>query len=217
MPISFRTTLLLSAVAVSAFAADWETVVPGPITVKARAKDANSIQEIWAEGDFDVSAKAVQDVLTDDEQLRKFMPHVKEARYVLKPSADGAKFVYVLLKLPVIGQRDYVVKRKVESSLKGDGTGEFKARWEAAPGALPKRHNIGRMVANEGSWKVSPLPGGKSHIEYRAMVDPGGVPAASVNSGNRTEVPATLRAVETEAKRRSASNAGVGGAADAGK
>ncbi len=195
---------VLLLVAMSAPAAqDWQPVPSsGPVTLKVRGRAGSDIQEISAVAELDAPASEVQAALTDNERLPKFMPHVKESRPVLKPHGDGGSYLYVLLQLPIIGRRDYVVKTYVDSRLKPDGSGEFKSHWKAEPDALPVRHNIPRIRVNDGSWKVTSVGPGRSRVEYTAFIDPGGIPAPSVNSGNRTEIPLTFKAVEAEARRR---------------
>jgi hypothetical protein len=199
-PFALVSALLLSA---APPASDWEVVSQGPMVLKVRSRPGTQIQEVWLATDLDASAADVQAALADNERLPKFMPHVREARTILKPYPDGGTATYVLLDLPMLGQRDYVVKTNVDSKLKPDGTGAFKSRWVATPDAIPTRHNIPRIRTNDGSWTVTPLGPSRSHVEYRAFLDPGGVPAVSVNSGNRKELPLALKALEAEAKRRS--------------
>ncbi len=192
---------------------EWQPVQSaGPLSLKVRSRPGTQIEELWAEAELDAPAEAIQAALMDEARLPKYQARVKEARTILEPQPDGSTFLYVLLSLPIIGQRDYVVRTKVDSRLKADGTGEFKSHWTAAPDAIPVRHNISRIKVNDGSWKVTPVGPSRSRVEYKAFVDPGGVPAASVNSGNRTEISLSFKALEAEAKRR----AGGKGSSDGG-
>lgn len=192
------------AVPFSAWAADdWETVATGDITVKARNRSGTAIREIWAEGDMNAPVQDIQSTILDPEAYPKFMPYVKECRYVGKGDADGSKYVYTRLDLPMITSRDYVVKVMVPQKVDAAGNGTFENRWTSAWDKIPTRSNVVRLKINDGSWLVTPKEAGKSHVVYKFTVDPGGmIPAFAANMGNKSGVTDTFKAVEGEAKKR---------------
>lgn len=198
--------LLTFVMSLPAFAGDdWETVATGTITVKARNKSGTAIREIWAEGDMKASAQDIQSAILDPEAYTKFMPYVKECRYVGKPEADGTRYVYTKLDLPMVSPRDYVVKVTTPQKVKEDGTGVFENRWESAWEKIPTRSNVVRLKINEGSWLVTAKDGDTSHVVYKFTVDPGGmIPSFAANIGNKSGVTDTFKAVEKEANRRKA-------------
>lgn len=196
---------LLSTLAV-AQSPDWKTVSVGNIIVKSREVRGSPVKEFWVETDLNAEVQDLQSTLVDAEQLHKFMPFVKESRFIGNTEPDGTKYCYVKLKLPPpMAARDYVVKVKTIKSVGPDGSGEFQNQWEAVPNKIPNRAHTIRLKVNEGSWHITPLAGGKSHVVYKFRVDPSGmVPAFAAEMANKTGIPDTLRAAEKEAQRRGA-------------
>ncbi len=180
----------------------WNTVLEGPVTVKTRQRPGLPVHEIHAEADLDASAYDVQRAILSADRYASFMPFVKESRYVGEPEADGSRWVYTRIVPPVVTPRDYVVRARTLSTVAADGQGVFANTWEADGKRLPSRARAIRLQLNAGSWRVTALPSGRSHIVYRFVVDPGGlIPAFLADLGNRSAVPDTLRAVEREARR----------------
>lgn len=183
----------------------WETIATGPIVIKARSRPGSPIREVWAEGEMNADVRDVQAVVLDAEAYPRFMPYVKESRYIGKPSPDGSCITYSRVEPPIVSARDFVLKTTIVKRVDEDGHGVFINKWEALPDQLPVRANIVRLRTNEGSWDVRPKGNGRSHVIYRFAVDPGGwVPAFAVNLGHKTGVMDTFRAIEREAQRRSA-------------
>jgi hypothetical protein len=182
---------------------DWETVASGAITVKARNRSGTSIREIWAEGDIAAPVQDIQSTILDSESYPKFMPYVKECRFIGTPDADGSKYVYTRLDLPMLSSRDYVVKVNTPQQVAGDGTGTFENKWVSVWDKIPTRSSIVRLKVNEGSWVVTSKDSSTSHVVYKFTVDPGGmIPSFAANMGNKSGVTDTFKAVEKEAQRR---------------
>lgn len=194
-------TSLALAVLLAADAGGWQTVASGPVTIKARAVPGSPIREILAEGELDAPALDIQRAVLDVERFPKFMPYVKETRFVRAPSGDGTRIVYTALGLPVVAGRDFVIKDRVVQALNPDGTGAFVTEWQVEENQLPPRANFVRVKTNTGSWRVTPR-GNKSHVVYQFAVDPGGaIPPFLADLGNRNGVGDIFRAVEKEARR----------------
>lgn len=201
-------TLVAWLVAVPAFAGDdgWELVVSGPITVKNRDKPgASGIKEVWAEGEIAAPVQDIQAALMTPNRFKHFMPNLTDSYEIGKPNADGSVFVYTMLKLPVVSNRDYVVRVWLDEGVKEDGSGVFRNRWSAVPDRLPERANYVRVKVNDGSWFVKPIGDGtKSWAVYKFSFDPGGsVPGFIAAMGNKQAVTETFTAVQKEAQRRS--------------
>lgn len=200
--------LLVAPQAASADDADgWAVVLKGPpYTVKNKARAGSGIKEIWAEGEIAAPVQDIQNVLTTSEQFRNFMPHLKVARQLGKPEADGSIFVYTELDLPVVTSRDYVTQVWLDEGVKPDGSGQFRQHWSAVPNRIPERRNLVRVKVNDGSWHITPIgDGSKSWVVYKFAIDPGGwIPAFAAEMGNAKAVPDTYKAIEKEAQRRSA-------------
>lgn len=193
----------LALVPFMARAEGWETISSGAVVIKTRARPNSPIREVWAEGDLNASVHDLEEAILDAEAYPRFMPYVKESRYLDKPEEDGSRLVYTRLDLPVVAARDYVIKVLVEKRTQPDGTGTFSNRWFAVPDKVPVKPNVVRLKLNEGSWEVTPKGEGRAHVIYRFAVDPGGwVPAFIADMGNKTGVMDTFRALEREAQRR---------------
>lgn len=193
----------------------WRTVLEGPLTVKTREVAGSDVHEYEVTGAMDAAVADVQSTLSDPERFVKFMPHVKESR-ILKREGQNDR-VYTKVQPPVGDPRDYVTEVTLLESVKPDGSGTFRQKWRAVNDALPERDGVTRITVNEGSWEITPSNGGRqSTIIYRFRVDPGGwVPGFVADMANKKAIPATIRAIEQEAKRRSATR-GVGGSGSSG-
>ena len=190
------------ATPIAASADDWQLVSTGRITVKTRAI-SGSIKEVWAEGTMDASAIDIQNTILDAESYPRFMPYVKESRFLGNPEPDGQRFVYTRLDLPIVSPRDYVLLVGVDSKVDEAGQGTFVNRWKASANRLPERANITRLKTCEGSWEVKQIGDGKSQVVYRAVVDPGGwIPSFAADAANKQGVSETWSAVEKESQRR---------------
>ena len=207
-----RTLLAIVALQAGAALAEdgggWEVIATGAITVKARPRPGTSIKELWAEGEMGAPVQDIQSALMDPEHFTQFMPYVKEARFLGKPEADGSRWVYTRLNLPMVDPRDYVLRVWLDEGVAPDGSGTFRNHWVASGDKIPSRHNVVRLKVNEGSWNVSARPGGKSWGVYKFAVDPGGwIPAFAADFGNKSGVTDTFSAVEKEGRRRAAERA----------
>lgn len=180
--------------------AGWVTVSTGEITIKTRELAGSGVREVLAEAELDAPARDVQRAVTNVDRFPSFMPYVKEARTVGKPSADGTRIVYTSLALPFIAGRDFVIADRMVRDLDAAGEGEFVSEWHVSD-LLPSRAHLVRLKTNTGSWRVT-SKGAKSHVVYQFAVDPGGqIPGWLADIGNRSGVPDVLHAVEKEARR----------------
>ncbi len=194
---------LLVLLPMVAQAGEWEVVSSGAVTVKSRAREGSAIKEVMAEGEMNVDARDLQAAILDAEGYTRFMPYVKESRYLGKAQPDGGGYVYTRLELPFVSSRDYVLKVSVQKRVNPDGSGVFSNSWTAEPDRIPSRSNVTRLRLCEGAWEVTSLGNGKSRVAYRSAVDPGGwVPAFAAESASKKGVLDTFSAMEREAKRR---------------
>lgn len=192
--------LLLPAVA---GAQEWRTILTGPITVQSRTIPGTSLQEVRAEGSLEADVQDVQSAILDADAYPRFMPYVKEVRFLRGKGAEDLQLVYTRVAPPFMEERDYVVQVTVDERVASDGTGSFRNHWVSAPNAYPRRSGAVRVQRNEGTWHITPLPGGHSHVRYRFVLDPGGwFPSFALELGNKRAVEGTFRAVEREAKAR---------------
>lgn len=180
----------------------WETLSRGDIVVRVRAVDDGNARELWAEGELDAEVQDLQAAILDAESYPRFMPYVRESRR-LQEGRDGVALVYTRVAPPFIQPRDYIVGVVVQKRVAPDGSGEFSNRWYAVPDGAPRRDSVVRLQRCEGTWRVVPGGDGRSRVQYRASVDPGGwVPEFISDMANRAATLDTFRALEAEARRR---------------
>lgn len=188
--------------------APWKVMATSPFLVKSRAVKGSPVRELWAVAVLDAPAVDIQAAILDTEAFPRFMPHVKEAVVVGATEPDGSYFSYARTEPPLVAGRDYVLHVFVDSQLSPEGQGEFTSHWQADPDRVPRREGLVRLKQNNGSWRVSPTEDGKTRVEYRLAVDPGGsVPAFLADMANKVGVEDVMRAIEREAKRRAAERA----------
>lgn len=195
---------LALALVVAAGEAPWETQRTDPILVKTRARPGSEVKEVWAEAVVQATPLQIQRTITDVGRYTEFMPYVTESRYVGAADPDGARYTYARMDLPMLSARDYVHKSYVQRDAVVDPKGVFQIRWFAVPEKLPVVAGVVRLQISEGSWLVTPLPGGKgSLVVYRVCVDPAGaVPAFAANRANTNGLIDTFANIEREAKKR---------------
>ncbi|XHF15185.1 START domain-containing protein [Archangium gephyra] len=181
---------------------EWEQISDGDVTIRVRKRtDIPGGREVWAEGVLDVGLQDIQSVLRDHESFRHWMPYVTESR-VLSTGPEGTRVTYTRLDLPVISNRDYVVRVVDEQLLQEDGTGQFRQTWSSENGALPEQKGVVRLRHNQGSWVFTPRGEGKAHFVYRFTVEPGGsIPGFLAGFGQKDAVLDTVRAVEKRARK----------------
>lgn len=197
--------------------AGWEAGTHDGIEVFLRPVKGTPVHEVWVHTVLSASARDLQDALTDPDRFYTFMPHLKEARYVGDPGRL-VSITYTLLDPPVIGRRDYVSEVRVLEEVQPGGEGTFHQTWRALVGKLPKRHGVVRLEHNEGSWRITARPDGRSDVHYRLSVAPGGmVPGALAIMAARGAVVDTIRSVEKEARRRGAARMRSGTSAQRGE
>jgi len=206
-PHRTRLTGLAVVLAASASVAqeqEWETLQTEPIVVKARNRAAGGGKEIWAEGNIKGEVIDIQEVLTDTTRFTRYMPYMTEARELPPRDADGALYIYLRLDMPVLSPRDFIHKVYIDRDCRQPWTkGSYASHWHAMPYKIPQKDGVVRLTISEGSWLVTPLPNGKSHLIYKFSADPGGnIPSIFTNMNNVKGPVETFAAVEREAAMR---------------
>lgn len=185
----------------AAEAPEWDTVSKGGVTVRTRPRaDIPDGQEIWAEGDMDVGLTSLETLLKAHEQMRRWMPRVKESRVVSEEGVDS-RVTYTQLELPVIANRDFV-SRVVETRGQDErGRATLQQHWVPAKDVLPERRGVVRLRHNAGSWSFTAREEGGVHYVYRFVTEPGGsIPGFLAGVGQTDAVLETVRAVERRAR-----------------
>lgn len=202
--------MLSSLLSALAPAADnkWETQRTDPILVKTRARPGSDVKEVWAEGIIAATPIDIQNTITDVDRFPKFMAYMTVSKFVGGTDEDGARYTYAKLDLPVIAARDFVHKTYIDRDAARDPQGVFANHWFAVPDKIPEVKGVVRLKISEGSWQITPLPDGKSHVVYKLCVDPGGaIPAFAANKANADGLTDTFKNIEKEAQRRATERA----------
>src|SRR4051812_18899402 len=99
--VLFALSLGTSPLASPAPEEGWRTVAEGEIHVRVRERPDTPVHEVWAEGEMAAAPEAIRDALMDSARFSRFMPYVKESRWVSSPSRPGTRLTYILLSPPV--------------------------------------------------------------------------------------------------------------------
>lgn len=182
----------------------WETQRIDPILIKTRSRAGSAVKEIWAEGTVAAPVKAIQTTILDVTRFTRYFPYMTESRFVGGTDADGAKYTYARLDVPVLSPRDFVHKTYLDRDASTDPAGAFANHWFAVPRRMAEVEGVVRLKISEGSWLVTPAADGKSaHVVYKLCVDPGGaIPAFAANRANANSLIDTFQNIEREAQRR---------------
>ena len=180
---------------------DWKTVSTGDVLIRVRPRaDIPGGREFWAEGDMAVGMPYIASTLKDHEKFRRWMPHVKESR-VLSEEEAGSRVTYTQLDLPIISNRDYVLRVEEQEGRDEEGRETLQQRWSPANDVLPERRGVVRLLRNAGSWFFTAKADGSVHFVYRFTVEPGGsIPGFLAGVGQTDAVMDTVRAVERRAR-----------------
>jgi hypothetical protein len=186
-------------------AAEWKTTTVDGVTVRSRAHAGSAIREFWAEATLRAPVEAIQSALLDVESHAAFMPYVVEAKEIESTGADGGRVTYSRLEFPLLRSRDFALRITVDKAVTAEGGDEFANHWVSVPTAVPERSGVIRIRTNEGSWRAIRVSSDETRVVYRFRVDPAGwVPSVLANEASRRAIPAVLRALEKEARRRAA-------------
>jgi hypothetical protein len=196
--------LAVALVAGPGVAADWTTVTKDGVVIRVRERpDIPGGREFWAEGDLAAPLSGLKTALQDHAEFRRWMPRVKESRVLSE--FPGGRVTYTLLELPVISNRDYVLRVEDEEGRSDKGETTFVQRWVLADGVVPERRGAVRLKRNEGSWHFTQLDEARVHFVYRFTAEPGGsIPGFLSGVGQTDAVVDTVRALESRAKTLSA-------------
>jgi hypothetical protein len=141
-----------------------------------------------AEGLFDASPARLMAALLDYDRQARIMPRLAKSQIL----AHGPRWlvVYQRLKLPVVNDRDYVLRVTW-----GHDAGTVWLRYQATDQAgPPKRWGVVRVQRHQGGWQFRQDSQGKTLARYEVMLDLAGwVPRWMVRSQTVKELAATFR------------------------
>jgi hypothetical protein len=98
----------------------------------------------------------------------------------------GDRLLYIRLKPPVIGRRDYTIRYR---ALTDEGTGIRRVwfRLENESGPAPK-DGVTRLRVVRGEWVFTPDPRGGSTVTYQCVSDPAGDVPVWMATGEQQKV-----------------------------
>jgi hypothetical protein len=138
-----------------------------------------------AEGIIPAPVADVREIVTDYEAQQGNVDRVTESR-VIQRGADGL-MVYQHLNLPVIADRDFILKVRW-----GHDSGTQWVVFDALRGmGPPPRDGIVRVTHHRGSWQLRPVEGGRATVvRFHTNIDfAGSVPRWMVRGGAAKELP----------------------------
>jgi hypothetical protein len=110
----------------------------------------------------------------------------------------------------VVGARDYVFRMEIVADDLPAG-GPFELAWTLDESKGKPPEGTTHMRSNDGAWRIT-ADGAGTRFTYRIVIDPGGgIPTWVVNMANKSSVPKVIAAVEEEAAKLAAEQAGKNG------
>lgn len=170
------TVFLLLLGASGAFAATVHTPT-GDVEVEMVSVGPGLPRQGVGRGIVEAPPERVFRALTDYRHWEEFVPFLEESD--ANPRGDGAVVSRHRMLFPFpLGERRYAIAalHSVEGS-------HWRLDWSYVPGS-------GNVEDHRGSWKLTPLPEGRTLAICRLFTDPGGaVPLWAVDRGTRSMVP----------------------------
>jgi len=196
--------LVLAASAAAEPAWDSRGQIDG-ISIYNRSTPGSSIKEVKSEGSIDSPPAAVWAVLRDIAAYPQTMPYTRVTTILGQEDGGNVIYYYTALDLPIVTDRDYTLKLRVEH-VPADGSGVYRLSWTSAndyaKAPPPLRHYV-RLSEVSGYWELTPEDGGKAtHAVYYVHTDPASpLPSFITNKANTDAVPKVWRAVREWAKK----------------
>ena len=176
------------------------------IAVWMRAVPGSNAKEVLAEATFaKTPARAFWRAVCDVERYQEFVPFVKRSFVCKDARSDsagggGSVWVYNVVKAPVVGPRDFVIK--IEPAPRG-ADGSMTCAWHVPDDGVgpPALSGHVRLLKNSGGWELREASaGGGVAVRYRVLTDPGtALPGFLVDLANQSSVPDVMRAFNARA------------------
>ena len=175
------------------------------VAVWMRAVPGSNAKEVLAEATFaKTPAHLFWRAVCDVERYQEFVPFVKRS-FVCKDArssaGSGSVWVYNVVKAPVVGPRDFVIK--IESAPARGADGSMTCAWHVPDDGVGPAALSGhvRLLKNSGGWELRETANGKGvAVRYRVLTDPGtALPGFLVDLANQSSVPDVMRAFNARA------------------
>jgi hypothetical protein len=159
---------------------------------------SGSLIDIAAEGVIAAPPEKVRAVLLDYPHHASFLPHMAEVR-VLSQQPD-ALLVYQRLKLPVIADRDMVLR--ITWGQQDSTLWTHFASVSPPGGGPPPPHGVVRVTNHDGGWQLTPIDNGRATFaRYRMRMDlSGSLPGWMARSRAGRDVPALFDIIRKRAQ-----------------
>lgn len=131
-------------------------------------------------------------MVCDQTKYESIVPGLVEARLLsgTVPSDYEVYFRYAS-RFAVVAARDVSVRIQSDAD-----SGSLGCRWSSLPDRVPPNSDAVRMRLLRGNWRIEPLDGARSRVNYQVMADPGGsIPAWLVRRGALNALPDVIERV----------------------
>jgi hypothetical protein len=188
----FVSTLLLASGAQAA-EGDWELVRDSNgIQIFTRTVEGSSLVELKAITIIDSNMKTIIEVLRDVTAYPEWQKSCREAKILKRLGADDF-IIHVMLSLPVVSDRDAVIKSQAEADMD-------RARMhinfnKIEMPEVPSPKGMVRMAEFSGQFLLEYISRDKTGVIYRYKADPGtGIPSFMVNMFGKNVLYKTISA-----------------------
>lgn len=157
----------------------------------AKQEDGKRFRSFKVEATMDGTMESFVRMVTDFDGYKKWSWHALESK-LLKKVSPTEYYFYVTHDSPYgVPDRDVALHIVIEPQTP---TRHFLSlKISAVPDFIPERPPFVRMIAEDMTAKVTPMPNGKLHIVNEGYVDPGGNMASwAINFVQRSAPYATL-------------------------
>jgi hypothetical protein len=162
------------------------------LTLEARAVEGTSFAELRVQGHLPTQPAALAALVWSGG------PGPDEARYLEREAlseVEGLRLERQRVNAPLIGQRDSLVRFRRARDAQGTLVIEYALVGQAHGAEAPA------MRLLRGAWRFSPDGAGGTFLEYRAVSDPGGLPAFLAHGAQRALALALVRDAISRAAR----------------
>jgi hypothetical protein len=157
----------------------------------AKQEDGKRFRSFKVEAILDGDMASFVRMITGFEDYKKWSWQVLESK-ILKKVSPTEYYFYVTHDAPYgVPDRDIILHMVIEPQTPSRPF--LSVKFNAVPDYMPERPPFVRMLAEDMSAKVTPLPNGKLQVINEGYVDPGGaMPSWSINFVQRNAPYSTL-------------------------
>jgi len=195
-PLAAVLLTLFGATVVAGTGWEQEKITDDGIAVYSRTTAGTTVREVRASMSIAAPAKTVFDAVMDPATFEDTTEKYVEKNRLYHTDDPNVWYIYQLLDLPVISNRDYCLRYEKSADPE---KGTFRITWRASKKfAPPPLKDVVRVSNIKGSFEVNADKSGRgSTLRYTLLADPGGnIPGWLINFANRRSLPDILRQVK---------------------